>query len=194
MAIEVVPPASGVPPKGRGVACVFETHSWSVDNELGLASGWRDSPLSQRGRSSAVELGERRREDGIQVVFSSDLARAVDTARIAFSNSSLPILCDWRLRECNYGEWNGAPVRQVHGSRGAYLDQPYPGGESWRQAVERVGRILEDLRKDWDGARVLIIGHQATRWACEHFIRGIPLEELARTEFVWQPGWEYHLT
>ncbi len=172
---------------------VFETHSWSVDNERGIASGWGDPPLSERGRAAARELGVRRRNDGIVAVFSSDLQRAVETARIAGESASLPLFCDWRLRECNYGEWNGAPVARLHPSRRHHLHTPYPGGESWRAAVQRVGRALGDIAHFWPGARILVIGHVATRWACEHLLNNTPLEELVNEEFNWQEGWEYWL-
>jgi alpha-ribazole phosphatase/probable phosphoglycerate mutase len=176
------------------IQIVFETHSWSEDNEQGIASGWHDSQLSERGRVSARELGERRRADGIAAVFTSDLGRAVETARIAFEDSSLPVLCDWRLRECDYGEWNGTLAAEVHRQRRPYLDEPYPGGESWRQAVERVGRFLPDLRLRWEAARVLVIGHVATRWALDHLLDGRSLEELVEADFGWREGWEYRMT
>ena len=83
------------------IQIVFETHSWSEDNEAGLASGWRHSRLSARGRELAAELGARRRDDGIQAVFCSDLKRAAETAEIAFAGADIPILLDWRLRECD---------------------------------------------------------------------------------------------
>ena len=67
----------------------------------------------------------------------------------------------------------------------------YPGGESWRQAVDRVGRVLPDLQSRWEGERVLIIGHVATRWALDHLIDGRSLEELCGEEFGWREGWEY---
>lgn len=177
------------------IEIVFETHSISEDNERGIASGWNHSRLSERGRALAAELGARRRANGIQAVFSSDLARALETANIAFENSPIPILSDWRLRECNYGQWNGMPSKQVHGERAQFLYAPYPGGESWRQAVARVGRFLPDLKALWNGpqARVLVIGHVATRWAFEHFINGAMLEDMVRAEFVWQEGWEYRI-
>jgi 2,3-bisphosphoglycerate-dependent phosphoglycerate mutase len=143
---------------------VFETHSISEDNENGIATGWRDGQLSARGHVLADELGARR-QDGLQAVFTSDLGRAVETARIAFAQTSIPILADWRLRECDYGRLNGQPAVELHRDRPQYLDTPYPGGESWRQAIVRVGRFLPDLRLRWEGARVLIIGHVATRWA-----------------------------
>jgi 2,3-bisphosphoglycerate-dependent phosphoglycerate mutase len=175
------------------IQLVFETHSISEDNERGIATGWLDGRLSERGRALAAELGRRRRDDGIQAVFTSDLGRAVETARVAFAESPIPIFLDWRLRECDYGALNGQPAADLHRDRPRYLDQPYPGGESWRQAIGRVGRVLPDLRLRWAGGRVLIIGHVATRWALEHLLDHIRLEELIAAEFNWREGWEYVL-
>jgi len=92
------------------VEIVFETHSMSEDNERGIATGCLPGRLSGRGRSLARELGARRRDDGLAAVFTSDLARAVETAAIAFAGSSLPVHPDPRLRECDYGDLNGARV------------------------------------------------------------------------------------
>ena len=172
---------------------VYETHSLSEDNIAGRASGWNHSRLSEQGRALAAELGRRRRGDGIQAVFASDLYRAVETAQIAFDGSSIPIFCDWRLRECDYGESNGMLAVELHKDRPYYLDNPYPGGESWRQAVERVGRFLDDLPLRWEGRRVLVIGHVATRWAFEHKLSGTSLEDLIGANFDWREGWEYEL-
>src|SRR5215469_5421042 len=86
---------------------VFETHSVTVDNEQGRATGWLPGQLSERGRMLARELGRRRSGDEITAVFSSDLARAAETASVAFTGSAIPVLYDWRLRECDYGQRNG---------------------------------------------------------------------------------------
>jgi 2,3-bisphosphoglycerate-dependent phosphoglycerate mutase len=177
-----------------GIQIVFETHSVSEDNELGVATGWHHGRLSDKGRLLAEELGQRRRHDGIQAVFTSDLRRAVETAEIAFENASMPILHDWRLRECDYGKQNGMPRAELERTRRAHLDHPYPAGESWRQATQRVKRFLDDLPLRWEGARVLVIGHVATRWAFEHYLNGIPLEDLIEAEFNWRRGWEYFLS
>lgn len=66
------------------VELIFETHSTSADNEAGVASGWRDPPLSAKGREQAKELGERHYGGRVDAVFPSDLKRAVETAEIAF--------------------------------------------------------------------------------------------------------------
>ena len=173
------------------VEVVYETHSTSEDNEAGIATGQLPGRLSAAGRGQARELGERRRDDGISVVFTSDLGRAVETAALAFAGSGVSVVEDARLRECDYGELNGTP-EPVH-DRAAHLDVPYPGGESWRQAVERVTGFLEELRRERDGERVLVIDHSASRLALEVVANGRPLEEVITAPFVWQPGWEYGL-
>ncbi|HEY1739849.1 MAG TPA: histidine phosphatase family protein [Acidimicrobiia bacterium] len=175
------------------VDIVFETHSFSEDSERGIATGWLPGRLSERGQTAARELGARRRDDHLAAVFASDLQRAVETATLAFENSTVPVLLDWRLRECDYGARNGADAREVHGRREQHLDVPYPGGESWQQAIDRVGGFLRDLPSRWDGTRVLVIGHSATRFALEHFLHGIPVATLLDEKLVWRAGWEYQL-
>jgi 2,3-bisphosphoglycerate-dependent phosphoglycerate mutase len=175
------------------IEIVYETHSISEDNERRIATGWNPGMLSSRGRELARDLGERRKSDGLAVVFASDLQRAAETARIAFEGTGIPIFLDWRLRECDYGDLNGTEAAALHRDRPKYLDVPHPGGESWRQAIERVGWFLEDLPLRWDGQRVLVIGHMAVYWGLEHWLNGVPLEELLAGPFAWQEGWEYRL-
>jgi broad specificity phosphatase PhoE len=80
------------------ILIVFETHSTTEDNEHGIATGWLPGRLSELGRQQATELGGRRGADGIAAVFSSDLARSVETVTVAFAGSAVPVLLDWRLR------------------------------------------------------------------------------------------------
>ena len=173
------------------VELVYETHSTSVDNERGLATGWRDGALSEEGRRQARELGARRRDDAIAAVYVSDLGRAVETAEIAFGGAGIPVYRDARLRECDYGRLNGAPVEQVAAERVGRVDEPFPGGESYRQVVERTRSVVEDVAAAHDGERVLLIAHSANRWALDHLVQGTPLEELVAAPFDWQPGWIY---
>jgi 2,3-bisphosphoglycerate-dependent phosphoglycerate mutase len=175
------------------IEIVFETHATTEDNEAGRATGWLPGRLSAAGRAQAAELGQRRRQNGIAAVFCSDLGRAAQTAAIAFGGSGLPVLLDWRLRECDYGTLNGMPAAELHAHRTEYLNVPYPGGESWRQATDRVGRFLTDLPSRWDGRRVVVIGHVATRWGLDRFIGGAALADLDAADFAWRPGWEYQL-
>jgi broad specificity phosphatase PhoE len=173
---------------------VFETHAISTDNEAGIATGWLEGQLSEEGRRLARRLGERRRGERIDAVDTSDLGRAVETAELAFGDSGIPIRQDARLRECNYGSLNGCPVFEVERERTRRIDEPFPGGESYRQAVERMRSFLGDVAVEQGSGRIVVIGHSATRWALDHLLKGVPLEVLVGAPFEWQEGWLYELT
>ena len=115
------------------VEIVFETHAISEDNERGIATGWLPGRLSAAGRRLARELGDRHRDDHLAAVFSSDLARAVETAAIAFSGTGLTVRADPRLRECDYGTLNGEPVeRRARGSSRRRSRAGRATATSWR--------------------------------------------------------------
>jgi broad specificity phosphatase PhoE len=172
---------------------LFETHATSLDNETGLASGWFDTGLSARGEEQARALGWRRRDDHLAAVFCSDLSRAFRTAEIAFHDRDLPIVRDARLRECDYGALTRRPVLEIEGRRATYIDTPFPGGESYRQVVERVSAWLSETTGTFAGRTVLVIGHRATLYALEHLIRKIPIRQAVTAPWLWQPGWTYRV-
>jgi broad specificity phosphatase PhoE len=88
-------------------------------------------------------------------------------------------------------EWHaGLPA----GARAGTADQPaVPRWESYLHVVGRVAGFLEELARDWDRARVLLVGHAATRWALDHLLAGAALPELVVAPFGWQEGWSYAL-
>jgi len=168
---------------------IYETHSITVDNENGIATGWLPGELSAEGRRVATEIGPRRAD--ADVVFSSDLRRAVQTVEL--SGLTVPHLQDWRLRECNYGSLNGAPVGALE-PRLARVEEPFPGGQSYMDVVQLTRSVLADIKRWYDEQTVLVIAHSANRWALEYLLgSGAPMEELIEAPFDWQPGWEYEL-
>jgi broad specificity phosphatase PhoE len=168
------------------IEIIFEFHATSTDNEAGVASGWSDPPLSDRGRKLAKDLGERRRGQRIDAVFCSDLRRAIETAEIAFG-PAVTVHPDRRLREYDYGRMTGAPVEQIHAERPARVDTPFPEGESLRDVADRIRDFLNDLAREWDGNRVLIIGHGATKLALDHLLGGLSPEDAASRTFTQKP-------
>ena len=173
------------------VELIFETHSISTDNERGIATGWNQGRLSAQGNQLAAELGRRDLIVPPAVVFTSDLARAVETAEIAFGPTGITVQRDARLRECNYGELNGRPAEEIEEQRADRIDSPFPGGESYRQVAHRVGEFLAELSETWEGQRVVVIGHAATKWALDLLLDGVPFEQNVNTPFEWQEGWHY---
>lgn len=175
------------------VTIIFETHSTTHDNENNIASGWFDARLSPKGIDQAKELGMRYRDEQFDAVFCSDLKRAYQTATIAFEFDPRLIFSDWRLRECDYGQYTQAGRNEVAAEKPKHIMEPFTDGESYAQVMERVASFLTDLKARWDGKRVIIIGHRATRYGLEHFINNKPLEQCMSETFTWQPGWHYTL-
>ena len=172
------------------ITIIFEAHGTTFDNEAHLSSGHNDIALSPLSEQQSREMGERYKDDHFDAVFVSDLQRAVRSAEIGFGDK-WPIIQDKRLRECNYGDFTQHPSGEVDVQKPLRISEPFPNGESYGQTTTRMKNFLEDLLKNYDGKRVMIIGHRATQYGLENLINGIPLETPTTTHFKWQPGWEY---
>jgi alpha-ribazole phosphatase/probable phosphoglycerate mutase len=88
---------------------------------------------------------------------------------------------------------NGTAVARLEVERTMHVLDPYAGGESYTEVVARVRKFLQDIPSAYTDKRVAVIGHSATKWALDHILEGIPLEELVEGSFRWQPGWLYTL-
>jgi len=87
------------------VKITYFVHGTTTDNEKDLATGWQPGELSEKGWKEAADLGNLVSNQKFDVVFCSDLRRAVDSAHLGFGEK-YEIKEDSRLRECNYGDWN----------------------------------------------------------------------------------------
>jgi broad specificity phosphatase PhoE len=169
----------------------FATHATTKDNEAKIASGWNDPQLSDLGVKQAKGQGETFKDIKLDIVCCSDLRRAVDTVRIAFEGKYQAI-ADQRLRELNYGDFNGKPSAVVEPMKIQHIKEPFPNGESYEQAVARVQGFYKELKEKHPDKIVLVVGHRATQYGLDT-LTGKTLEELLSTPFKWQPYWEYNL-
>lgn len=174
------------------ITIIFESHGTTFDNEDHLSSGHFDVGLSELGKKQAQELGERYKNDHFDALFCSDLQRSYKTAEIAFGDK-FPVVKDTRLRECDYGDLTRHSSEEVEPAKTEHISDPFPNGESYEQTNQRMKEFLADLIKNFNGKRVMIIGHRATQYGLEHWINGKSLHELLIIPFKWQPGWRYNL-
>src|SRR5574344_340356 len=93
------------------VKITYFVHGTTTDNEEHISSGWKDVDLSDLGIKQSKELSSQN-SNNFDIVFCSDLIRAVHSAELSFKDK-FPILIDNRLRECNYGDYNGKPSEIV---------------------------------------------------------------------------------
>jgi broad specificity phosphatase PhoE len=89
------------------VTITYFVHGTTTDNEQHISSGWKDVELSALGIQQSVELKDQTKDKIFDVVFCSDLQRAHESAKLSWEGI-YHIIPDARLRECNYGDLNGA--------------------------------------------------------------------------------------
>ena len=178
------------------VYITYFVHGTTTDNEKEISSGWSDVELSDSGRKQSIDLKENIKGKKIDAVFSSDLKRAVDSAKLTFEGIT-PIKTDSRLRECNYGDYNGKPSVIVEPLQEKHIEERFPGGESYEDVKLRVADFLDFLRNSYSDRKVAIVSHKAPQLALEVLLKGKTWKEAFAEDWrktrSWQPGWEYYL-
>ncbi len=171
----------------------FVAHSTTTDNEAKIASGWKNVGLSDLGIEQSEEMTETFRDVKIDLICCSDLKRAVDTVRLAFGDK-FPVIIDKRLREVNYGDLNGESSEVVAKLKMDSIQTPFPGGESYNQAMKRLHEFYNELKEKYPEKTVLVVGHRATQYGLDT-MQGKTVEQCLKEQepFKWQPYWEYNL-
>ncbi len=178
------------------IKITFFAHGTTTDNENGISTGWDHGELSNLGVEQSKKLKELIKDKKFDVVFCSDLKRSVDSTKPTFGKS-VPIIKDKRLRECNYGDLNGAKSDIVGPLAEKSIDKPFPKGESYKEVEKRIRGFLEYLLKKYNGKSVAIVAHKATQLALDVIIKKKTWEQAFDEDWrktkSWKPGWDYLL-
>lgn len=174
----------------------YFVHGTTTDNERDLATGWKPGELSELGIEQSKKLGEMVSDQNFDIVFCSDLKRAVDSANLAFA-SKYEIIQDKRLREANYGDFTEteSEIFKNDNDIEKYIDNPFPNGESYKDVEKRMSDFLKDISQKYDGKHIAIVAHQAPQLALDVLVGGKTWERAMREDWRhtrdWKPGWEY---
>lgn len=177
------------------ISITYFVHGTTEDNEQGLASGWADARLSPKGVEQAKALPQLAAAARFDMVFTSDLQRAVDTAASAFPDS--PRHADQRLRECNYGLLTRTANKALEAASHGYINTPFPGGESYTDVENRLRSFLADIAAPFQGKGIAIVAHRAPQLALDVLLRDKTWEQAFREDWRrsggegWRPGWPY---
>jgi 2,3-bisphosphoglycerate-dependent phosphoglycerate mutase len=165
---------------------------WNLENRF---TGWVDVPLSPKGEEEARAAGEKLRGRRIDLIYTSVLKRAIDTATLALEIAGIrdvPIVRDAALNERMYGDlqglnkaeaaqrWGDEQIRQW---RRSYDVKP-PGGESLADTAARVlpyweSHILPDVKA---GKNVLVAAHGNSLRALVMHLDGLDREQVLKLE------------
>jgi len=141
--------------------------------------GHADRPLNEVGREQALELAETLTDRAIDVVYSSDLLRAHETALIVGERLGLPVSVDAGLREVDVGDWSGRVHSEIEGldpdgyRRWREGGKGWAGGESYEEMGERVVAAVLQLAARHPGGTVLIVTHGGSIRACRATAAGL---------------------
>ncbi|MBI2338735.1 histidine phosphatase family protein [Candidatus Daviesbacteria bacterium] len=178
------------------ISITYFVHGTTIDNEKGLSSGWNDVELSELGIKQAKELRDQTKDKKFDIVFCSDLKRATDSAKLAWEGI-YPIIPDQRLRECNYGKYNGQLSSVVEPMQEKMIFYKFPEGESYEDVKGRIDDFLKSLKENYDGKTVAIVAHKAPQLSLDVLLKNKTWEEAFaddwRKKKAWQLGWEYIL-
>ncbi|MHA1106382.1 MAG: histidine phosphatase family protein [Promethearchaeota archaeon] len=178
------------------IKITYFVHATSIHNEQGLVAGWIPSKISERGIEQAKNLKSviLAKEKTYDVVFSSDLARAFQTAKIVFGNVC-EIKTDNRLREINYGDFNGYPNSKLIFNSLERITIGFPSGESYKDVEKRILNFLTYLKENYKRNTIAIFSHRAPQLALDVILKKKSwtqaFAEDWRLNGTWQPGWEY---
>lgn len=169
--------------KGSRTEIYLVRHGETEMNITGVYYGWTDVGLSEKGVMQAEDLYDILQDVHFDAVISSSLIRAVETASIVSGYNPDVIIRDDRLRELNFGEWEGIHHRELKENHKEVLEKwgsdwkntAPPGGESFFEIYIRVKSSIEDIIKKYRGKKVLIVSHQGT-------MKIIPMVLLGLTE------------
>jgi 2,3-bisphosphoglycerate-dependent phosphoglycerate mutase len=143
-------------------------------NALGRLQGHTDRPLNEYGRRQARELAEKLAGEDIAAIYTSDLARARETAEIVGGRLGLPVVVDPDLRERNWGTWEGLTTTE--------RDAVEFEGEAPEEHRERIVRAARRIAERHDGQRVLVVTHGGSMRRLQAAVMGVALPVVANCE------------
>ena len=122
------------------VKIIYFVHGTTTDNINHKSTGWLHGKLSEKGIEQSIRLREQIDLNEIDLVISSDLKRAIDSAKYTFKDSKV-ILHDKRIRECNYGDLNGENTTLAL--------EVITKNISWKEAIDNDWRKTKNWQPGW---------------------------------------------
>lgn len=151
---------------------------WNVENKI---CGATDSPLTEKGRNQAKELGKLIVAEGIvfDEIIYSPLSRAKDTALIISEETKIPARVENRLIEQNFGKWEGTPRNGLDFKADKEnFATDYEGGESMLKLCQRIYNLLDDIKHD-ENKTYLLVAHNGIARAVNSYFNSMSNKEYA---------------
>ena len=159
---------------------ILVRHGETDWNAAGRLQGQSDTPLNAIGRMQAQRAAQRLVRESVRAIYSSDLARAQETATIIGQLLGLPVITSPQLRERHYGLWEGLTWGEIQGRypeqmaerRDRPLEFAPPAGESGEELRARALAALQLIGQQHPSEVVVVVTHGGLCYAFLHHILG----------------------
>ena len=149
-------------------------HGETVDNVNRILQGQTDGRLNDNGLRMAEEASRRMAGEAIDVFFSSDLGRCVDTCRIMARPHGKPIVQTPLLRERDWGSFTGLYIPDLKG-------REWPDDiETTEQMRMRAETFLHWIRAEYQGKTLLVVGHGIINLVILSILSGKPMRDIQK--------------
>jgi len=137
-----------------------------------IVSCWPEkinNPLTKKGVEQIGGVSERLKNKNIDLIFSSPILRAKQTAGLVGKVLGIEPQLDLRLKEIDFGPFNGASVSEFEKYFGSLevnnlkkrIKSKAPGGENYEEVMKRMFDCFKEINKKYKGKNVLIVSHHA---------------------------------
>lgn len=140
-------------------------------------------PLTERGKAQIFQAAKKLKKEKIDLIFSSDLLRARQTAEIVAKITGAKIIFDKRLRDIQGGIFEGERIEKFlafwKSYEEKYTKRP-PKGENYQDVKKRMIKVIEDLERKYQGKTILIVSHQRPLAMLEGAMKGFLIDEFEK--------------
>jgi broad specificity phosphatase PhoE len=160
-------------------------HGLTDWNQQGRYQGHADPPLNHIGRAQAEILASQVLDHSVEVVYSSDLIRALETAQFIASRLGVETRTDQRLREIHLGEWEGMYIDDIIVKYPKEWDMRKtdpmnarpPGGETLAELDERMRSFADEVSLLYPSSALVVVSHGLAIATLYCRVNSIPIDD-----------------
>jgi broad specificity phosphatase PhoE len=158
----------------------FVRHGQSQANLDGIIVGFENTPLTKKGIQESIVTAKILKDEVFDIAFCSPLNRAKDTFKTINEYLNVNVIYDDRLKERNYGKFENKPYD--------FINNDQSGIDFWRydknikfelaenvlEFYERVESFFNDLKTNYSGKNILVVGHGGVYRVIYCLLNGLP--------------------
>lgn len=158
-------------------------HGEAESNVKNIVSCWPErfrNHLTADGNNSIRRIAQNLKNKNINFIFASDLMRAKETAEIIGDILEIKPAHDKRLREVDFGIFNGGPAQnfeEYFKNSSERINKAAPKGENYKDVFKRISDFFEEVNNKYERKNILIVSHQLPLFLLEGYAKGFSLQE-----------------